>query len=370
MTGKFEIPISDATFGALDAQYLAECLQSGMISSRSPFVEKLAAKFHTLRNREALPCSSGYASLWLALRALDLQPGSQVLVPAITFAATANAVILAGFEPVIVDCHPRTGLIDPEAAARRCTRETSACIPVHLFGLFAPVADLKKALPAGVRIIEDCAQVVDIAGKPNFDTDAECYSLFANKVVTAGEGGILVAHPSVLERARLLRDHGIDDRGYPQLAGANFKLDGLSAAIACAQLETLAQRVFDRQTQEKMYNRHLPGQGTWLYAVHFRDAHGVRRKMADKGVELRPCFPSLAKVEYIRPHHPCLGAEEMEKEVLMLPMGPHMALRQQNMVLKALIECDAYLSDGMPVRPQPLPRWPSVSRPMQNSLSP
>ena len=208
----------------------------------------------------AVAVTSGTAAMFLALAAFDVGPGDEVLVPDVTFVATANAVRLAGAAPVLVDVLPDTFCIDPEAVKRAVTPKTKAVIPVHVSGRAADMkAILDIARKRGLKVVEDAAEGLGSRTREGFLGalgDAGCFSFTSNKLITTGQGGvILVRDAAVLKRLRELKDQGRPVRGtggpdeHVSL-GFNFKFTDLQAAFGLAQLETFPRR---RDHQRRVY---------------------------------------------------------------------------------------------------------------------
>jgi perosamine synthetase len=219
--------------------------------------------------RYCVGVTSGTAALALALMAAGIGPGDEVLVPDLTFIATANAVRLAGAAVKLVDVCPDRFTIDPEKAAEAIGPRTRAIIPVDVNGR-APDYDALARLAAerGLRIICDAAEALGSIwkGRPlGAFGDAGCFSFSANKTVTTGQGGMIATNdPALHDRLRELKDQGRRTQGsggndlHPVL-GFNFKLTNLQAAVGLAQMEKLAARLEHARTRQRWYERHLAG---------------------------------------------------------------------------------------------------------------
>ena len=209
--------------------------------------------------KHGISVSSGTDALLLALMALDIGPGDEVICPAFTFFATAGAVSRVGAQPVFADICPVCFNLDIADAERKITSKTKAIIPVHLFGQSAdmdPILDLAKA--HGLFIIEDAAQAIGsryhgrACGSMG---DFGCYSFFPSKNLGGfGDGGMLVANDDALaERARILRVHGSQPKYYHHHIGANFRMDTLQAALLQVKLPHYADYTQQRQANAKAY---------------------------------------------------------------------------------------------------------------------
>lgn len=255
------IPIFEPHFAGNESRYLSDCIETGWISSQGKFITDFEAAFAA---RHAMPhgvaTSNCTTALHLALLALDIGPGDEVLCPDLTFIAPANMIKLTGAKAVLVDVEQDTWAIDPRDMARRITEKTKAVIVVHPFGHAAdmdPILELAKE--HGLKVVEDVAEAPGGAYKGKaLGTlgDASCYSFFANKVITSGEGGIVMARDAELdEKLRVLRDHGMSrSRRYVhEVAGFNYRMTNMQAAVALAQLEKFDEILTRRAEQDAQY---------------------------------------------------------------------------------------------------------------------
>lgn len=362
------IPVASPDLGGNERRYIDECMETGWISSAGRFVRRFEAAFAAMCGVEqGVAVSSGTAALHLALLGQDIGPGDDVLVPAWTFAATANAVRYVGARPVLVDVDADTWGMDPAAAARRITRRTKAILAVHLYGRPADVVALGTlARRHRLVLIEDAAEAhgAEIGGRRVGSLGAAgCFSTFANKIVTTGEGGVLVT-PSrrLAERARTLRDHGMR-RGmtprkywHPTL-GFSYGLSNLQAAIGVAQLERFDALLGRKDAIAERYGKALAGvpgvsfmpsrPGTrpvcWLYSILLeprtfgmsRDA--LMRHLAGGGIETRPFFPPLHLMPPYRQATRFPVAERLAARGLNLPSGPAIADADIDRVCAAVV---------------------------------
>jgi perosamine synthetase len=195
--------------------------------------------------REAVAVSSGTAALHLALLAHHIGPGDEVITTAFSFAATANVILLVGAIPVFVDIEPDTYTIDPALVERAITPRTKAILPVHLYG---HPCDMQRLVPLAeahhLFIIEDACQAhaAQIHGKPVGGFGTGCFSFYATKNMTTGEGGMVTTNdPGIAERVRLLRNHGQKERYYHATLGYNLRMTELQGALGVVQVAKLEQ---------------------------------------------------------------------------------------------------------------------------------
>lgn len=300
----------------------------------------------------ALGVSSGTDALLLALLALGIGPGDEVLVPAFSFFATAGCVARVGAKPVFVDIDPQTFNIDVELAAGRVTRATKAIIPVHLYG---QVCDLAALTKLNLPIIEDAAQALGAGTAPRQAGAVgafACFSFFPTKNLGAlGDAGLVTTHDAALaKRARLLRAHGAEPKYHHALVGGNFRLDALQAAFLRAKLPHLPQWNKARQNNARLYDglfarvalpetllrtpvvqqpNHIYHQ--YVIQTPHRDALQAYLQRERIGSEvyypvplhLQVCFAHLGELAGSNP-----VAERAAREVLALPIYPELAPAQ------------------------------------------
>jgi len=237
------IPIAHPLLGAEEEAATLGVLASGQLAQG----ERVAAferRFAELcQVREAVAVSSGTAALHLALLAHNIGRGDEVITTAFSFVATANAILLVGATPVFVDIEPDTYTLDPVQAETALTRRTKAIIPVHLYGHPCNMNRLQQIAEAySLALIEDASQAhaATIDGRPVGSFGTGCFSFYATRNMTTGEGGMVTTNdPAIAELVRLLRNHGQEAR-YVQIAlGYNLRMTELQAALGIAQIEKL-----------------------------------------------------------------------------------------------------------------------------------
>lgn len=315
----FRFTLADPELGPDAARYLFECVEEGMISSQGRFVRRFEAEFAAACGVEhAVAVSNGTCALHLALVALGIGPGDEVLVPSLTFISTANAVIHAGAIPVFADVDPESLCVTPATLAPHLTPRTRAILPVHLLGQPCDMpALLDFARARDLRVIEDAAEAhgASISGRPvgSFG-DIACFSFYANKIITTGEGGLCATHDaSLAARMRLLRSHGMNPerRYWHDEIGFNYRMTNLQAAVGVAQMPHLAAWVERRRQISSRYRELLAAQAgelffldessstrsaCWMSAFFLRDAaqrDPLLSVLSAAGVESRPLFAPI-----------------------------------------------------------------------------
>jgi perosamine synthetase len=238
------VPPAKPVIGEEEIEAAVRVLRSGMVV-QGPETAAFEAEFAELAGgRHCVAVNSGTSALLLALHTLDLKAGDEVIVPSFTFAATANAVALAGGTPVFADVDPDTFCLDPDAVAAAIGPKTVAIMPVHLYGHPAPMARISElAARHGLAIVEDAAQAhgATLGGvQVGALGDLACFSFYPTKNMHALEGGMIVtADAQVARRLRLLRNQGMEQRYANEIVGYNVRLTDVAAAIGRAQLRKL-----------------------------------------------------------------------------------------------------------------------------------
>jgi len=303
------IPVSKPTIGERELEYVTECLKTGWISSSGRFVKEFEDGFSSYCGaRQGISTTSGTTALQLALASLKIGKGDEVIVPSFTMIATIAAVVHAGAKPVFVDSEPETWNIDPAKIEDIVTSRTKAIMPVHLFGHPCDMDPIMKtAEKHGLRVIEDAAEAhgAEYRGKRVGSVgDVGCFSFYANKIVTTGEGGMLVTNnEAVAERARSLKNLMFDkERTFIHSeAGFNYRMTNIQAAIGLAQFERIEETIEAKRRNARLYNSLLADvQGItapkemswaknvyWMYAVLVEDGFGASRDNLRKGLESR-----------------------------------------------------------------------------------
>jgi dTDP-4-amino-4,6-dideoxygalactose transaminase len=258
------IPAARPLIGDEEREAVDRVMRSGMLA-QGPEVAAFEQEFSPIAGGlECVAVNSGTSALHLALLAVGVQPGDEVLVPSFTFAASANSVRLAGATPVFIDIDPDTFCIDVAAAAAAVTGRTTAIMPVHLYGHPADMrAVLELAERNNLHIVEDAAQAhaATFEGKPvgSFGV-AGCFSFYPTKNMTSGEGGMVsTPRADVARMLRLLRNQGMEKRYENEVVGFNTRMTDLHAAIGRVQLTKLAEWTACRQANARFLDENLSG---------------------------------------------------------------------------------------------------------------
>jgi len=265
--------------GPEEAAAVAEVLESGQLTMGPKVPELEAGLAEVCGVAHAVAVSSGTAALHLAVVALGIGPGDEVIVPAYTFPATANVVAQAGARPVLVDVDPVTMNLDPEKAGAAMTPRTKAVLAVHLFGRPLDWEGLRGALPPEVRLLEDAAGALGARrrGTPCGGLGTlGCLSFHPRKIVTTGEGGAVTTDDAeIADSIRRMRHHGIEPHGDFEIAtpGLNYRLPDILCAVGIPQLHRLEELLQARERVAAAYAERLAGL-VELPAADAGDRHG------------------------------------------------------------------------------------------------
>ena len=355
------IPVNEPVFGGRELEYVAECVATGWVSSAGRFVDAFEAGWAAYcGRRHGVSVANGTVALEAAVAALGLGPGDEVLVPTFTIVSCAQAVVYAGATPVLVDADPETWGMDVEAAEARVTERTRAVMPVHIYGHPVDMGPL-LALAArhGLAVIEDAAEAhgaeVLIDG-PDGGVwrrcgglgDVSTFSFYANKILTTGEGGMVLTDDDALaDRLRGLRNLCFvpERRFYHEALGHNFRLTNLQAAIGVAQIERVDAAVARKRAIGRAYAERLAGVDAldlqvakpWARSVHWMvgvvlrddvplDAAAFAAALDARGVETRPFFLGMHEQPAFHARGLFRGerypvAERLARRGLYLPSG-------------------------------------------------
>jgi perosamine synthetase len=354
VSGKPFVPVNEPLLDGNEAAYLAQCVETGWISSEGPFVKKLEEEFAVkVGRRYAVAVTNGSAALEAAVAATGILPGDEVILPTFTIISCAAAIIRAGAVPVLVDCDAKTWNMDVNQVEARITKKTSAIMAVHIFGLPTDMdAILELADRHGLKVIEDAAEAhgQTYNGRPcgSFG-DVSTFSFYPNKLVTTGEGGMIVTDDAELaETCRSLRNLCFkpEQRFIHDALGWNFRMTNLQAAVGVAQLERLDEFIeIKRRIGDKYWDLlggtngvQLPVRSTpyakniyWVFGVVLDDdvsfdAREAMSRMAKHAIGTRPFFwpmheqPVLQRLGYFADErHPV--SEKIARRGFYVPSG-------------------------------------------------
>jgi dTDP-4-amino-4,6-dideoxygalactose transaminase len=335
-----------------------------VLGAENTELEQALSKY--CRAKHAIACASGSDALLLALMALEIGPGDEVILPSFTFFATASAVARLGARPVFVDIEPDTFNLDPTAVQRHLTHKTKAILPVHLYGQcaeMAPLVDL--ALKHDIAVVEDAAQAIgaEYAGqRAGTIGDIGCFSFYPTKNLGAfGDGGLLTTNRDHLaDKLRLLRVHGMQPRYHHHLLGINSRLDSIQAAVLNVKLPHLDRWTSERQHRAAHYHELFADCGldrlltlpatapqrrhVWnQYIVRVPDGRrdALRQHLTDRKIgteiyypvplHMQPCFANLGYRQGDLPQ-----TERAAAETMALPIFAELTAAEQELVVREI----------------------------------
>ena len=361
------IPVAEPVLGEEELANVIAAVRSGWISSLGSFIGEFETQFAEFCGaRHGIAVASGTVALHLALAAAGVGRDDEVLVPSLSFVATANAVTYCGARPVFMDSSAETWQLDGGALEAGLTPRTKAIIPVHLYGHpcdMDPILDLARR--HGLYVVEDAAEAhgAEYRGRPvGALSDIGCFSFYGNKIITTGEGGMCVTNDGAMaERLRLLRDHGMDPKRpyWHEVVGYNYRMTNLQAAVGVAQVKRLSTFIAKKREIASWYEKFLSPlalarkirlqpeaawakSAFWMYSVLLGDTaltvDAVRHGLAERGVDSRPFFHPIHTLPPYRTGVRLPVAEELAARGLNLPSGVGLEQGQIERVAQALAE--------------------------------
>ncbi len=311
------IPVYEPNIGQKEIEYVEDAVKSGWVSSKGPYIERFEKMFSSfIGAKYGVSASNGTTALHLAVSALGIGAGDEVIAPNLTFVSPINSVIYNGGRPVLVDSNENDWNVNYEEIENRITERTKAIIVVHLYGHPCDMGRIKEiAEDHNLRIIEDCAEAIGAeyrGQKVGSFGDISCFSFYGNKIITTGEGGMcLTKDEEITEKIRELRDHGMKPsrRYWHDKIGYNYRMTNLQAALGVAQMERIESFIDRKREIAKKYNdrlRNIEGIQTqpemswaknvyWMYSILVNYPSGKGRDrvinaLEDANVETRPFF--------------------------------------------------------------------------------
>jgi len=312
------IPIAEPEIGMNEKIYIQDCIETGWVSSAGQYIskfEKINQSYHDMKYGVAV--SNGTVALHLALVALGIKSDDEVLIPNLTFAATANAVNYIGAKPVLIDIDKLSWTIDLEKAEALVNKKTKAIIPVHLYGQPCDMdAVMNFAKKHDLFVIEDCAEAYGAEFKDKKIGSfghINCFSFYANKIITCGEGGICLTNDKNLsDKMRILMNHGMNkkNRYWHDIIGFNYRMTNMQAALGYGQAQRIDDIIDKRSKIQEKYDQKLSNNNLltlqvnlqhrkkvcWLYSILIntkivdKKIEEIQSKLLEKGIDSRPFF--------------------------------------------------------------------------------
>lgn len=334
-----------------EKKYINQCLDSGWISSQGEYIEKFEEAFANYLGVEyALSCSNGTTALHLALLALGVTVGDEVILPSLTYVATANSVSYVGATPVFVDSESRYFQIDSEKIEEKITSKTKAIIVVHLYGHSVEIEKIAHiAEKHGLYLIEDCAEAIGTKFNDQYVGtfgDISTYSFFGNKTITTGEGGMVVTNDKNLSgRIFKLKGQGVSQttKYFHDVIGYNYRMTNICCAIGLAQLENIEDILNKKIKIANLYKEFLKGteeiffheeqENTlhtyWLVSVLVKDPSkrdGLMTYLLENGVDSRPFFIPMHQLPIHKRELILPIAEALSLQGINLPSYPELTV--------------------------------------------
>jgi perosamine synthetase len=369
-----KIPVNEPIIAPESKQAVIEALETGWISSAGPAITRFEREFADFVGmKHGIAVMNGTAALHLALASLRIGPGDEVIVPDFTMISTITAVMYTGATPVFVDIDRETFAMDPALVAKAVTPHTKAIIPVHLYGHSADMDPiLETAQKHKLAVVEDAAEVhgATYKGKQCGSMGTmSCFSFYANKLITTGEGGMIVTNDDALAtRAKCLRDlaHSPEKRFVHTDVGFNYRMTNLQAALGVGQMSHIKEYVEKKQWMGRRYTEKLSAiRGLrlpitreyatnvyWMYAVLVEDTFGMskdtlRKELADRGVDTRDFFYPCHSQPFLSTHPQHKASfpvtEEVSQRGFYLPSGLALTEEQLGIVCNAVREIAAQI---------------------------
>lgn len=362
---KKTIPWASPHYWGNEERYVLDALQSSWISGGA-YVDRLEGDFARYCDAPNVVASSnGTTALHLAYLAIGLQAGDEIIVPGFGFMAAANVALHMGARPVFCEVEPSTWCVRAQDIERHITPKTRAIVPIHTYGNvcdMAPIMDLADA--RGVTVIEDAAESIGSRYKEKMSgtiAPLGVFSFHATKTITTGEGGaVATSREEWRDKMRLFRSHGMAGRRYwHEVAGHNFRLTNMQAAIGCAQLEQVDRITQERDRVYKAYTQRLQqSEGivlqryddsvdpvVWAIAVELdvkafpqgRDA--VMSQLKDMGIETRPGFYAASSMPHLYGEMQLPTCTHLSQQVVSLPSSPTLTEEEIEYVCQSLQSC-------------------------------
>jgi len=356
--------VAEPSIGSREIELVTDAVSKGEISSRGQYVKQFEAAFADFVGvSHADAVCNGTMAIHLLLAALDVGPGDEVIVPALTFVATANAVTYTGAKPVFVDAEPVHWNIDATRIEPAITPRTKGIIAVHLYGHPCDMDAIQAVADRhGLWVVEDAAQAhgATYKGKQAGSlARAGAFSFYANKIITTGEGGMIVTDDSALHnRMVLLKNHGMSAtrRYFHEVVGYNYRMTNLQAALGVAQMERADQLVAQKRTIAAKYHSmfgeiagvHLPTEASWARHAHWMvcvvldealgwDRDTLAAELEAEGIETRPFFPPVPEMPmYGSSVDACPVAARLGRTGMNLPGGFGMTDQDVERVVAAI----------------------------------
>ena len=357
------IPVAEPFLGENELRYIIDCVNTGWISSKGKYVKKFEEEFaNYINSKYGVSCMNGTAALHLALEALGIRKGDEVIVPNCTYVSTANSVSYTGAKPVFVDSDIETWNIDPMKIEEKITERTKAIMPVHLYGHpcdMDAISDIANKY--NLFVVEDAAEAHGAEYKEKkvgSIGDISCFSFFGNKIITTGEGGMcLTNNEELANKMKILRNHGMNPNKqyWHDFKGFNYRMTNMQAAIGCAQLEQINKILEIKINNARNYNfllkdirgitlppnKEWAKNVYWMYSILINNDFKITRdglieKFKEKEIETRPFFYPVNKMPHHKDDEEHVISKKLSRQGINLPSSPNLTKEQIDTVVNVI----------------------------------
>jgi len=361
---QYNIPIYKPSITQLEKQYVNDCLDSSWISSKGSYIDKFEKSFSKKINvKYSTSVCNGTVALHLALLALGVGPGDEVIVPTFTYIASVNAIVYCGATPVFVDSLEETWQIDPTDILKKITKRTKAILVVHLYGQSCDMDSITQiASDHELFVVEDCAEAFGTYYKGKHVGgfgDISTYSFFGNKTITSGEGGMVVTNNETLNlRVFHLKGQGLAEyrQYWHDVVGYNYRMTNIACAIGLAQLERSDQITAKKRKIAEYYTNYFEGthvkthkeqpntvHSYWMSSVIFdcdlQQRDDFRNYLLSKGIDTRPLFyPIHTMPMYSHRYQSHKVAEDISRRGFNIPSYPDLEEHELEYICKIILE--------------------------------
>lgn len=341
----YKYPVYQPNLNGNEKKYVQECLDSTWISSKGKFIKQFEDNFSNFTGiKNSVAVSNGTVALHVALLALGIGIGDEVIVPTFTYIASVNAIRYVNAKPVFVDSDPRTWQIDPSKIRDKISRRTKAIMAVHIYGHPCELDEIKRiANKYKLFIIEDCAEAIGTfyngrhAGSFG---DISTFSFFGNKAITTGEGGAVCTNDDNLADLSIrIKGQGLakNQEYFHDIIGYNYRMTNICAAIGCAQLERIEEILDKKYKLAEYYIDSIKNLGIdyhkasenvkhsyWMFTilVNSEERTELRKFLSERGIETRPAFHPVHTMPMYLENESYPVAEDLSKRGVNLPSYP------------------------------------------------
>tara|TARA_R110002049_G_scaffold51245_4_gene145070 strand:- start:9197 stop:10288 length:1092 start_codon:yes stop_codon:yes gene_type:complete len=351
-----KIPIYKPFLGVEETNLVSECMNSTWISSQGEFIEKFEQGVQNYVGIDhAITCSNGTVAIHLAMLALDIKEGDEVITTNFTYVASSNSILYMGAKPVFVDINPATWNIDVSKIEEKITTNTKAILYTNIFGAIADYDALKRiADKYSLFLVEDAAESLGSSYKGRMSGslgDISTFSFFGNKTITTGEGGmVLTSNPKFAKKIRQLKNQGNSEtvRYFHDVLGYNYRMTNIQAAIGVAQLNKIERILELKRNIHQVYREGLKGlvgfqkieEGStssyWMCSIFFKSSQEkniIVKALNDENIETRPFFVPINELPFYKKENDYPVTEEVSALGLNLPSYPELTKEELNRII-------------------------------------